>query len=63
MSSLCRCERVIIPVHEKSHWTALMVDIKAKRLVYFDSLLRQNRRAVTEVKKWVADEAKVREVC
>jgi Ulp1 family protease len=36
-----------------------MVDIKAKRLVFFDSLLGTNRRAVTEVKKWVADEAKV----
>jgi hypothetical protein len=50
---------VIIPVHEGNHWTALMVDVKAQRLVFFDSLMGENRRAVSEVKRWVADEAKV----
>lgn len=57
---VCRCDRVIIPVHEGNHWTALMVDVKAQRLVFFDSLMGENRRAVSEVKRWVADEAKVR---
>jgi hypothetical protein len=36
-----------------------MVDVAGRRLVFFDSLLGENRRAVAEVKKWVADEAKV----
>lgn len=50
---------MIIPVHQGNHWTALMVDVAARRLVFFDSMLGENRRAMAEVKKWVADEAKV----
>lgn len=50
---------MIIPVHQGNHWTAMMVDVVARRLVFFDSMLGENRRAMAEVKKWVADEAKV----
>jgi hypothetical protein len=38
----------------------MMVDLASKRLVFFDSLMGQNRTAVAMVKQWVADEAKVR---
>lgn len=55
-----RCDRVIIPVHQGNHWTAMMVDLAQQRLVFFDSFLGQNRRAVANVKQWVMDEAKVR---
>jgi Ulp1 family protease len=51
---------VIIPVHQGNHWTAMMVDLAQQRLVFFDSFLGQNRRAVANVKQWVMDEAKVR---
>ena len=52
----------MIPVHEGKHWTALMVDIPNKRLVFFDSLMGRNRGAVAAVRRWVKDEAQVR-VC
>jgi len=50
---------VIIPVHQGLHWTALMVDIKQQRLVFFDSLFGKNAAAVAAVRRWVADEAQV----
>lgn len=57
--AMSRCDRVIIPVHQGLHWTALMVDIKQQRLVFFDSLFGKNAKAVAAVRRWVADEAQV----
>ncbi len=33
------CERILIPCHvNKIHWTCILVDLRGRRLRYFDSL-------------------------
>jgi Ulp1 protease family, C-terminal catalytic domain len=32
------CDRIIIPVHLGMHWTCAIIDMRAKRVVYLDSL-------------------------
>lgn len=56
----CRLDRIIVPVHEGSHWTAAMVDLANKRFVFFDSFHGHNRAALAALRRWLADEAKVR---
>jgi len=53
----------LIPVHEDNHWTALMVDIPGRRLVFFNSAKGRNRGAVRAVLRRVQDEAQVCVVC
>lgn len=49
-----------MPVHEGMHWTAALVDVAHKRLVFFDSLCGRNTMLADCLARWVADEAKVR---
>ncbi|WIA13881.1 hypothetical protein OEZ85_002453 [Tetradesmus obliquus] len=51
-------DRIIVPVHEGVHWTAIMADLANKRIVFFDSLNGHNPWAIDSLRRWLADEAK-----
>jgi sentrin-specific protease 1 len=49
---------VLIPVHLGVHWTLAVVDLKRKQVVYYDSLLGDNRVCLTALLDWLVQEAK-----
>ena len=52
-----RCEKIIIPVHQPSHWVLAVVDLKRKVVSYYDSFLGRDEDVVRKLIKWVVDEA------
>ncbi|MEW5296812.1 MAG: hypothetical protein WDW36_000064 [Sanguina aurantia] len=50
-------DRVIMPVHCGAHWTCAVIDIKAKALYYYDSLLGEDEDLLLNLARWLEDEA------
>ena len=53
---LLQAEYVFIPVHERLHWTLLVVSPLRKSIEYFDSLGGSPRTYVANVKAWLRQE-------
>lgn len=51
---------MLVPIHKEVHWTALLLDISKRRLVYFDSLGGEDTTTVGLVVQWLQSVAKVR---
>ena len=58
--SVLDCDRIIMPVHEGVHWTCAMVDLQHKQLVFFDSLMGEDRKLLKHLETWIKEEAQVR---
>jgi hypothetical protein len=58
-SSILDCDRIIVPVNQSNmHWTVAVIDIKNKRLEYFDSLLGQDDECLEHLAQYLVDEFK-----
>ena len=55
---LLACDKVIIPVHQGIHWVLAVVDLAARAIRFYDSLLGNDRGLVGDLKRWVRDEYK-----
>ena len=44
------------PVHQGIHWVLAVVDLTAKKIVFYDSLLGGDKGLVEHLKRWVRDE-------
>ena len=53
---LLECEKLVIPVHQGIHWVLAVVDLTAKKIVFYDSLLGGDKGLVEHLKRWVRDE-------
>ena len=53
-----RCDKIYVPVHQRMHWVLAEIDVKNKRISYYDSLLGECHTTMRNLKKWVIDEAK-----
>ncbi|KAI9821938.1 MAG: Smt3-specific protease [Pycnora praestabilis] len=53
---LLKVERIFIPVHEKSHWTLIVVSPMSRTIEYFDSLNGAPKRFIDHVKQWLRAE-------
>ena len=53
-----RCEKIYVPVHQAVHWVLVEIDVREKRISYFDSLLGESAVTVKNLKRWIVDEAK-----
>lgn len=53
-----RCEKIYVPVHQAVHWVLAEIDIREKRISYYDSLLGESAVTVKNLKRWICDEAK-----
>ena len=49
-------EKLVIPVHQGIHWVLAVVDLTAKKIVFYDSLLGGDKGLVEHLKRWVRDE-------
>lgn len=56
--SLLDCERVVIPLHKGNHWVLGVVDLREKRVSYYDSLKGVDRTCMRNLITWIVDEAK-----
>ena len=52
------CDKVIIPVHQGIHWVLAVVDLAAKCVRFYDSLLGDDKGLVEDLLRWVRDEWK-----
>jgi sentrin-specific protease 1 len=53
-----KCDRIYVPIHQSVHWVLAEIDVKNKRISYYDSLLGESEVAVKHLKSWIIDEAK-----
>ena len=53
---LLECEKLVIPVHQGIHWVLAVVDLAAKKIVFYDSLLGGDKGLTEHLKRWVRDE-------
>ena len=52
-------DKIILPVHVgHNHWCCAIINIKLRRLEYYDSLGGTNRAVFADLKRYVADEVK-----
>ena len=52
------CDKVIIPVHQGIHWVLAVIDLAAKCVRFYDSLLGDDKGLVEDLLRWVRDEWK-----
>lgn len=50
------CSKILVPVHEASHWTLAVIDLARRRLQYYDSLGGSGKRCLQLLREWVAQE-------
>ena len=53
-----RCDKIIVPVHQKLHWCCAVVDVSKRELVYYDSMLGKDREVLDHLGMWLMDEYK-----
>ena len=44
---------MFIPIHKPQHWVFLVVFLKEKKIIYFDSLAIQNKTAIENIKNYL----------
>ena len=52
------CDKVIVPVHQAIHWVLAVIDLKAKRVTFMDSLHGGDHGLGKDLIRWVKDETK-----
>ena len=52
------CRHIVFPVHQPGHWTVAVADVLARRIVYYDSLGRNEggRQVCKNLLRWILDE-------
>lgn len=50
-------DRVIIPIHLGSHWCLAVINFKAKKFEYYDSLGSPNQKCLERLRRWVEEES------
>ena len=43
------CEMVIVPIHLGAHWATVVIDIKGREIVYYDSLLYEGTHCLNTI--------------
>ncbi|KAA6395319.1 MAG: hypothetical protein EZS28_009152 [Streblomastix strix] len=51
-------DKIIIPIHRSQHWTVAVINMRLRRLEYYDSLNYQYIPILTRLCKWMDDEYK-----
>lgn len=51
------CELVVVPIHQMNHWVLGVIDMQAKRVLYYDSLGGVDRTAMDNLLSWFVEEA------
>ena len=50
-------DKIIVPLHQEVHWTVCVIDLRAKRLTFYDSMHHSDvLNALTNLKRWLSDE-------
>lgn len=56
--SLIDCEKIFVPIHKEIHWCLAVIDMKAKKFQYLDSLGGSDACALEVLARYISDEAK-----
>ncbi|GLI69363.1 hypothetical protein VaNZ11_013954 [Volvox africanus] len=56
-SNVLELDRIIIPIHKGVHWTCAEIDLKARAVRYYDSLMGEDHALVRHLLTWVSDES------
>lgn len=56
--SLMDCDRIFVPIHKEIHWCLAIIDMKAKKFQYLDSLRGSDAHVLDVLVKYITDEAK-----
>ena len=50
-------DKIIVPLHQEVHWTVCVIDLRAKRLTFYDSMHHSDvLNALTNLRRWLSDE-------
>lgn len=56
--SLIDCEKIFVPIHKEIHWCLAIIDLRAKKFQYLDSLRGTDGHVLQILARYIADEAK-----
>lgn len=56
--SLMDCDKIFVPIHKEIHWCLAIIDMKAKKFQYLDSLRGSDAHVLDVLVKYIMDEAK-----
>lgn len=56
--SLMDCDKIFVPIHKEIHWCLAIIDMKAKKFQYLDSLRGSDAHVLDVLVKYITDEAK-----
>lgn len=56
--NLTDCDKIFVPIHKEIHWCLAIIDMKAKKFQYLDSLRGSDAHVLDVLAKYITDEAK-----
>ncbi|KAH9318398.1 hypothetical protein KI387_020167, partial [Taxus chinensis] len=56
--SLTDCDKIFVPIHKEIHWCLAIIDMRAKKFQYLDSLKGSDAHVLHVLVRYIVDEAK-----
>ncbi|KFK30643.1 hypothetical protein AALP_AA6G008600 [Arabis alpina] len=55
---LIDCDIIFVPIHEREHWTLVVINMRERKLLYLDSLYEADTTKMNVLAKFLVDEVK-----